>query len=562
METGCFGRSLRGPRSAPATLGLALAALAIPLSGQLTAAQEASPAAGAATPAAEVATVRIVHASPDAPAVDVFVDGERAITNLAFGAATDAVPLPAGTYDLAVAATGADVDDAVIEVADARFAAGAAYEIAAVGLLDEIAAEVYEIDTAPLAPGQARVRVVHASPDAPAIDVAVTDGDVLVAALDFRDASASVDVPAGPYNLEVRPAGEDDIVLRLPNTAIPAGAAVDVFAVGRLADDSLSILPVATPVATGVAAERATAPTDRLAVADPSVDYTGHGFARRALATPAGRMVYYEKGEGTPLVFLHGIGGGASGWGWSKVAPAFVDDYRVIVPDFVGWGASEHPSRFLLFDDYASQLAALLADLDQPAIVVAQSLASGFVAEVAADDPARIAATVLFTPAGGEDFGESAFDPFFRNTVEVIAKSDVNTRVYPLVFYNREFIRSYFETDGFADVTAVSDEIVDASLWSALQPGAEYSALPFLSGDLRYDFAPYLEELAVPAALVYGAQEEQVERDDRERFAALRPDLPFVTIPQARANPELELPAQTIATIAGLLGELAPDADR
>ena len=546
-----------GPSSSRSILWaiiVALSAMTLGLAGRAVGAQEATPAAAPGTTG--VATVRVVHTSPDAPAVDIFVDGDRVLTNLAFGAATDAVPLPAGRHNLAVAPTGANLDEAVIEVAGVELMGGTAYAVAAVGPLDEIAAEIYEIDAAPLAVGQARVRVVHASPDAPEVDLAVTDGEVLVAELEFPAASDYIEVPAGVYNLEVWPSGEDAVALRLPNTALPAGAAVDVFAVGLVEDGSLSILPVATPVATGLPGERATAPPDRLTVADPAVDFTGQGFARRSLATPTGRMVYYEKGEGIPLVFLHGIGGGASGWTWSKVAPAFVAEHRVIVPDWVGWGTSEHPSRFLLFDDYVAQLDALLVALGEPAVVVAQSLAAGFAAEVAEENPERFAGLVLFTPSGGADFGESSFDPFFRNTVEPVAASDVNTLVYPLVFYNREFIRSYFETDGYADPRAISDEVVDAFLWSALRPGAEYGALPFLSGSLRYDFAPYLEDLAVPAALVYGADEEQVERDDRARFAELRPDLPLTLIPRARANPELELPAETIATIQQLVDEL------
>jgi pimeloyl-ACP methyl ester carboxylesterase len=65
-------------------------------------------------------------------------------------------------------------------------------------------------------------------------------------------------------------------------------------------------------------------------------------------------MAFYEAGEGRPLVFLHGIGGGASAWLWSKVAPPFVSRHRVVVPDWVGWGSSEHPSRPLEFEDYVA----------------------------------------------------------------------------------------------------------------------------------------------------------------------------------------------------------------
>jgi hypothetical protein len=39
--------------------------------------------------------VRVAHLSPDAPAVDVLVNGQRAITNLAFKEVTPYIPLPA-----------------------------------------------------------------------------------------------------------------------------------------------------------------------------------------------------------------------------------------------------------------------------------------------------------------------------------------------------------------------------------------------------------------------------------------------------------------------------------
>src|SRR5690554_77326 len=80
----------------------------------------------------ETAAVRIVHASPDAPAVDVWVNGEVAISGLAFGEATDYVNLPGGDYDVAVTPAGAGAEDAVIE-ATLTLENGAAYTVAAVG---------------------------------------------------------------------------------------------------------------------------------------------------------------------------------------------------------------------------------------------------------------------------------------------------------------------------------------------------------------------------------------------------------------------------------------------
>jgi len=191
------------------------------------------------------AMVRIVHASHDAPAVDIFVNGDLAIENLAFGEATDYVALPAGDYQVQVAPTGAEASDAVID-ATVTLADGVYYQVAAVGMVADIAPGVFETDTEDLEDEMARVRVVHASPDAPAVDIAVKDGPVLFEAIEFPNASDFADVEAGTYDLEVRPAGTEDVALDLPGVELEAGMIYDIFAIGLLEDGSLTVLPLVT----------------------------------------------------------------------------------------------------------------------------------------------------------------------------------------------------------------------------------------------------------------------------------------------------------------------------
>ena len=200
------------------------------------------------------AAVNVVHASPDAPAVDVYVNGEPALTGLAFGEFSGWVALPAGEHQIQVTAEGAALDTAVID-AMVTIEAGAAYHIAATGLLAEIAPQVYQTNLSMLMDETARIRVIHASPDAPGVDIAVTGGDVLIENLEFPNASDFLEVPAGSYDLEVRPTGTEDVALALPGVALEAGMVYDVFATGLLADGTLSVLvvpstthaPAATP---------------------------------------------------------------------------------------------------------------------------------------------------------------------------------------------------------------------------------------------------------------------------------------------------------------------------
>ena len=205
---------------------LALAALA--LAGTAFA---ASPLAHAQQMGSDRAMVRVVHASPDAPAVDVWLDGEPAIRDLAFGAFTGHAAVPAGSHRVRVTPAGGQPDSAVID-ATLDLAANKAYTVMAVGRLAEIKPLVLEDDRS--APSGARVRFVHASPDAPAVDIAVAGGPVVVSNAGFGQDSGYLDVPTGDVALEVRVAGTDQVVLTVPAN-FASGYAYTLAAIGLAA---------------------------------------------------------------------------------------------------------------------------------------------------------------------------------------------------------------------------------------------------------------------------------------------------------------------------------------
>jgi hypothetical protein len=189
------------------------------------------------------AKVRVVHASPDAPAVDVWVNGQVAISGLAFGEATDYVALAGGDYDVAVTPAGGTAADAVIS-ATLTLENGRAYTVAAVGQVANIEPLVLVDNLGAPAAGKAHVRVVHASPDAPAVDVAVAGGPVLIQGLAFKADSGYLPVDAMSYNLEVRPAGTQDVAIDIAGFNAQAGTVYSVFAIGLAGDGSLTVLPL------------------------------------------------------------------------------------------------------------------------------------------------------------------------------------------------------------------------------------------------------------------------------------------------------------------------------
>ena len=175
------------------------------------------------------ARVMAIHASPDAPAVDLLVDGAVAGTGLAFPNNTGYLNVAAGTRNVKVKVSpgGATVIDANLPVAG-----GGNYSVFACDSVATLGTLVIEDDLTAPATGKSHVRFVHLSPNAPAVDVAVTGGPVLFANKVFKEYSAFTPVDAGTYDLEVRLAGEATVVLPLPGITLQAGKIYTVFARG------------------------------------------------------------------------------------------------------------------------------------------------------------------------------------------------------------------------------------------------------------------------------------------------------------------------------------------
>lgn len=193
---------------------------------------------------AETAQVRVLHASPDAPAVDVYVDGAAVLTNVGFGAISSYLEVPAGDHQVQVFAAGADpaVDAAVID-ATVPLAAGSASTIAATNSIESIEAQVIADTPSPVGDA-AQVRVIHLSADTPPVDIAPDGGDEIIQGLAYPTATEYLTVPAGQLDVEVRPAGAVDgwVVANPGGVFLSDGKSYSLFAIGSLADDTFRLV--------------------------------------------------------------------------------------------------------------------------------------------------------------------------------------------------------------------------------------------------------------------------------------------------------------------------------
>ena len=195
------------------------------------------------------ASVRFVQASPDAPAVDVVIDGAVVASNIAFGEASDAVSISPDSHQLQFVPAGSDAASALVDTT-IDLEGGETAIVAASGLLKEIEAKVYEVDKGDLDSGQSRLRLINLSPEDANVDFAVTGGDTLFDDLAFGDSSDYTDLDAGSYDFEVRPHDQQTTSMSVSGFQVDEGNAYDLLLLGTTADNNLSVIPLTTPVST------------------------------------------------------------------------------------------------------------------------------------------------------------------------------------------------------------------------------------------------------------------------------------------------------------------------
>ena len=183
------------------------------------------------------ARVRVVHASPDTPALDIYVNGVRSFKGLTFKEVANYAGLAPGSYRLqAVPAGKSLVQGPMIISTTAKLEAGKDYSMVATGLREAIQPLLLVDNNTLPDPSKAKVRFVHLSPDAPVVNVVApaANNRKLFSKVGFGQAGEYVTVDAGRYNLAVQSAEDETTLLSLKGVPVGNGQVVTVFGMGLI----------------------------------------------------------------------------------------------------------------------------------------------------------------------------------------------------------------------------------------------------------------------------------------------------------------------------------------
>ena len=258
-----------------------------------------------------------------------------------------------------------------------------------------------------------------------------------------------------------------------------------------------------------------------------------------------GRVFYKTSGAenpGPPLVFIHGVGAGASSFMWRKNFDDVARDFRVYAFDLLGFGFSDKPAAASYSADlYVDLITDFIREVSgYPVNIIASSLGAAYAIRVADEHPELINSMVLNGPAGSDALNRrpgmagAAFYGLLQSPV-------LGTSFYNVMASERS-IRDYARDHLFYDHHRVTDRLVANLYATSHQAGAQHAIAAFLAGYLSTDTQSPFSRLTQPVLLVWGKQDSTSPLDKAWALQELNPRARLEVFDYCRMMPEQEQP--------------------
>ena len=277
-------------------------------------------------------------------------------------------------------------------------------------------------------------------------------------------------------------------------------------------------------------------------------------FATRVAETAVGEIVYHTADSpipGLPLLFLHGVFPGASSFEWSKIYPRFVNDWRVLVPDLIGFGESQRPYPALTAEEQVRSLAEFLdaTSVKDPVVVVASGLTANIALLFAARYPDKTARIILWMP----DVALGKANPS-RGWHRLSWFPRMARLVYRYQLSTESFLRSWMLRSGFMSDGTGLEESLSVITSTAQQYGAEHAFLAQSSRAYWRGLRTGLRNLSSPVSMLLALGSD---KDSSAAISDLRPLLNRFAIVEVNSMGTLAPLAESDAVAAAIEREFS-----
>lgn len=238
------------------------------------------------------------------------------------------------------------------------------------------------------------------------------------------------------------------------------------------------------------------------------------------------KIRYLESGDSKKtLVLVHGLG--ASAERWDQVIPLFAGDYRVIVPDIIGFGYSDKPLVDYTPEFFSDFLEKFLVEsgIKRPN-VIGSSLGGQIAANYAASNSKDIEKLILVSPAGAMKQSTPALDAY------------IMAALYP----NEQSAKNAFEMmEGSGK--DIPDDIVNGFVERMRLPNAKLAFMSTILGLKNSELIlSKLNTISTPTLIIWGSDDPVIPINYADSFVSGIQDCRFFRMDGCGHTPYVQDP--------------------
>ena len=252
------------------------------------------------------------------------------------------------------------------------------------------------------------------------------------------------------------------------------------------------------------------------------------------------KIRYLESGDSKQtLVLVHGLG--ASAERWEHVIPLFADNFRIIVPDLIGFGLSDKPQVDYTPEFFSEFLEKFfVASGTKRPYLVGSSLGGQISVEYTVSHPNNVEKLVLVSPAGVMKQSTPALDAY------IIAA------LYP----NEHSAKNAFELmEGSGD--NIDQKIINGFIERMRLPNAKLAFMSTVLGLKNSELiTSKLSSISVPTLIIWGSRDPVIPINHADSFVSAIQDCQFFRMDGCGHTPYVQDPCTFASKVLEFLNNV------
>ncbi len=257
------------------------------------------------------------------------------------------------------------------------------------------------------------------------------------------------------------------------------------------------------------------------------------------------KIHYQEKGEGTPLVLIHGYT--SSTYTWKDVFEQLSQKYRVITVDLKGFGFSQKPDGDYTRRAQGEIINGLLDYLKiEKTWIAGNSMGGETALNVALHHPQKVLGLILIDSAGVKIPGKESLVPWYVQT-PVLGQA-----LTALALTSDKIVREGLKKS-FYDDSKISQDRVNYYYQPLKTSGGQLAAREARTQFALFPIEDELNKISIPTLIIWGAEDEIIPLEAGRKINSLIKDSKLVVFENCGHIPQEELPERTLIEITNFI---------